>query len=275
MSTLMVKVKSNDEFLKVMTFEDDTEQVYPIYKIDNAICFDPKYKLEDDECYFIPNFSSKEFYLNVLAADFSDTNFNTINDFEDYKLDFIFWVNGTDYYFQRVTFKQVVNKKFLKLSSKKLVDEGPVLIIKEEADAYYNKETDILYFKNFNAIKGIFSDIDVLYKEATDAEVIAFLGNDFIQIADGYTVASVKVSNRKRISMIENVLSDLSEDDLQSILKYIREYNDLIYDKELNKFKIESEQDLKKLLFGIDQRYYTTVVGNEKRVANSIATVQN
>lgn len=269
----MVKVKSSDEFLKVVTFEDNTEQVFPMYKIENALCFNPKYKLEDEECYFIPDFSFKEFYLNVLADDFSDTNFKTIKDFEDYKLDFIFWVKGTDYYFQRVTFKQVVNRKFLRLASKKIVDEGPVLVIKEEADAYYNKETDILYFKNFNAIKGIFPDIDVLYKEATDAEVIAFLEKDFIQVADGYTVDSVKVSNRKRISMIESVLSDLSEDDLQSILKYIREYNDLIYDSEINKFKIKSEQDLKKLLFGIDQRYYTTVVGNEKRVANSVATV--
>ena len=38
-------------------------------------------------------------------------------------------------------------------------------------------------------------------------------------------------------------------------------------------FHVESEDDLKKLLYGIEQRYYTTKVGNEKRLANSITTV--
>ena len=36
------------------------------------------------------------------------------------------------------------------------------------------------------------------------------------------------------------------------------------------KFTINSEDDLKYLFFGIDQRYYTTPVTKEKRVANSV-----
>lgn len=273
MSTLMVKAKSGDEFLKVMTFNTDDESVFPAYNLSSVVDFDPKYKLEEEEYYKISDFSNKEFCLDILKEDFSDANFNSIQDFKDVKIDFIFWVKDKDYYFQRVTFKQVVNKKFLNLTSKKLIDEGPVLVIKEEADSYYDKEKDILYFKNFNAIKGIFSEIEVLYKEATDVEVAAFLSKDFIEVVEGYTIDSVKVSNRKRISMIESVLNDLSEEDLKSILEYICEYNDLIYDPTVNKFKIKSEQDLKNLLFGIDQRYYTTVVGQEKRVANSVAKV--
>ncbi|GIN41184.1 hypothetical protein [Heyndrickxia oleronia] len=273
MSTLMLKTKSEDEFLKVMTFKNNNEHVFPTYQLDHVVDFDPKYKLEEEEYYRIIEFSDKNFCLDILKEDFSDTNFNSIQDFNDIKIDFIFWVKDKDYYFQRVTFKQVVNKKFLNLTSKKMVDEGPVLVIKEEADAYYDKENDILYFKNFNAIKGIFSEIEVLYKEATDSEVAAFFSKDFIEVAEGYTIDSVKVSNRKRISMIESVLNDLSEEDLKSILEYIREYNDLIYDSAVNKFKIKSEQDLKNLLYGIDQRYYTTIVGQEKRVANSVARI--
>ena len=35
-------------------------------------------------------------------------------------------------------------------------------------------------------------------------------------------------------------------------------------------FEINNEEDLKKLLYGIEQRCYTTPITNEKRVANSV-----
>ena len=34
--------------------------------------------------------------------------------------------------------------------------------------------------------------------------------------------------------------------------------------------KAELKPDMKKLLFGIEQRFYTTPVGGEKRIANSV-----
>ena len=36
------------------------------------------------------------------------------------------------------------------------------------------------------------------------------------------------------------------------------------------RFVVRSNEDLKNLLYGIDQRYYTTPINNEKRIANSI-----
>ena len=36
---------------------------------------------------------------------------------------------------------------------------------------------------------------------------------------------------------------------------------------------IGSEENLKQLMYGIEQRYYTTPIGNEKRLANSITTI--
>jgi hypothetical protein len=38
-------------------------------------------------------------------------------------------------------------------------------------------------------------------------------------------------------------------------------------------FKIATEEDLKALLYGIEQRYFTTPVGNERRLANSIISL--
>ena len=37
-----------------------------------------------------------------------------------------------------------------------------------------------------------------------------------------------------------------------------------------NTFDIGSEKELKELIYGIEQRYYTTEIGNEKRLANSV-----
>lgn len=37
-----------------------------------------------------------------------------------------------------------------------------------------------------------------------------------------------------------------------------------------NSFEIGTEGDMKKLLFEIEQRFYTTPVGREKRIANSV-----
>lgn len=45
-------------------------------------------------------------------------------------------------------------------------------------------------------------------------------------------------------------------------------YSELIYNGK--SFLISIEEDMKKLLFGIEQPYYTTIVTKEKRVANSV-----
>lgn len=46
-----------------------------------------------------------------------------------------------------------------------------------------------------------------------------------------------------------------------------------IYDSTHNIFNIGDEEELKLLLWGIEQRFYTTVVGNKRRAANSIISL--
>ena len=108
-----------------------------------------------------------------------------------------------------------------------------------------------------------------MYKEATDEEVDAFLKNDFISLQDNYCVSSVKTANRKRIALAKKTLDALSDSDRKKIFAYIGEYcPDLKTDKDA--FKVGSEDEMKMLLFGIEQRFYTTQVGGEKRLANSV-----
>lgn len=53
---------------------------------------------------------------------------------------------------------------------------------------------------------------------------------------------------------------------------YIHSYCEqkLTFDKENSKFEINSGDELKYLLYGIEQRFYTTPLGHEKRLANSV-----
>jgi hypothetical protein len=84
----------------------------------------------------------------------------------------------------------------------------------------------------------------------------------------------VKRANRKRIAMAMETLQRFTQKEKQSIFGYIREYcEDLNFDENAENFTISSEEELKKLLYGIEQRYYTTILGGERRLANSITTL--
>jgi hypothetical protein len=120
----------------------------------------------------------------------------------------------------------------------------------------------------------IFKGIDALYREATQNETETFLANDFIQLNNGYSVENVKTANRKRIAMAMDTLSKFTPTEKNGIFKYIKGYcKNLKFDKKTSSFTIECEDDLKHLLYGIEQRYYTTKLGAEKRLANSITPI--
>ena len=69
--------------------------------------------------------------------------------------------------------------------------------------------------------------------------------------------------------MAIDTISRLESQDRKRIFSYIGEYcQDLI--RKDGTFEVGNEESLKRVLFGIEQRFYTTPVGKEKRLANSI-----
>ena len=69
-----------------------------------------------------------------------------------------------------------------------------------------------------------------------------------------------------------NTLAAMPIEKRDEMHTYIKGYCEqrLTFDEKNNKFEIKSDDDLKYLLYGIDQRFYTTPLGNEKRLANSV-----
>ncbi|MEH7127896.1 hypothetical protein V7103_06745, partial [Neobacillus drentensis] len=131
------------------------------------------------------------------------------------------------------------------------------------------------YFKNISAITSIFKGIIELYKEATQQETEDFLKSDFLKLEENYDALKVKTANRKRIALAMETLKEFTPRQKSTIYSYIKEYcsEKLSFDEDDSKFKIKNEDELKHLLWGIEQRYYTTPVGKEKRVANSVSKV--
>ncbi|HDD8572033.1 TPA: ATP F0F1 synthase synthase, partial [Escherichia coli] len=113
---------------------------------------------------------------------------------------------------------------------------------------------------------------DTLYKEATEQEVEQFLNEAFISLSDEYKACNVSKPNRKRIALAIDTLNQMDEIDRGNMLTYINDYcsGKLKFDDDSGCFEISGDEELKLLLYGIEERYYTTRFGNEKRLANSI-----
>ena len=67
----------------------------------------------------------------------------------------------------------------------------------------------------------------------------------------------------------------MTEAQKQQIVPYINEYypTKLKLDQNNEKFVISNDNELKMLLYGVQERFYTTTFGGEKRVANSVLTI--
>ncbi|SES46072.1 hypothetical protein [Psychrobacillus sp. OK032] len=278
MNYLVSKTKGvQGEFFKVLSSEKD---IYLIpQNLENGVPYSPSYKLEEDEWFTIDDFSNKEFYIEFLSRTFISTDYNQVTKQNYSKLEYLCSVQGGTYFFQKIYESNLIKKKFLSMSATPVLvdsENEPILILNKIPDAIYDQDFDLLYFKKLSALTSIFRGIETLYKEATQVETEEFLKNDFIRLEEGYNVNKVKTANRKRIALAMDTLGTYSPQDQQSIFAYTKEYcGELQYDENHKFFRIKSEDDLKKLLYGIEQRYYTTLLGNEKRLANSVMVLNN
>lgn len=241
---------------------------------DGLVPYNPRTILNENQCYFLENFSRTTYCPELLKVNFSSTDYDEFS--REQNKDHLVNINGELYFFQRITKALLKPKKFLKLMGSQTqfeqVDNGDSITIKEVPDAIYNKEKDQLYFWKLEWIKSLFPGIEELYREATDEEVEEFLQYDFIEVDESFNVTAVKTMNRKRIALLKDKYESFNAEQRAELKKYIRNYeSDLPFVN--GKFKIQSDQDVKKLLYGIDQRYYTTPIENEPRIANSVTKI--
>jgi len=237
--------------------------------------YDPGTLLECDEWFCLSNFSTKPYSNSIVRQiSISSVNYKKFERSDFGSIRFLCARQDKYWFFQRITpSKQLVRKVIDFGDACKYVEKKYSIPISDYADAIYIPPEDKLYFRKLREISAIFKGIDELYREATEAEVKNFLDYNFIQLTGGFSSDNVKTNNRKRIAMALETLRSLSKEEQLTIFNYIRNYCPELDNKD-NKFTIHNEDTLKKLLYGIEQRYYTTPVGEERRLANSVISLK-
>lgn len=273
MDQVLTKVKGHSKKTIFKLLSDQTLFDELIITDDACVEYVPDHNLDEDSWFKIDQFSEQHYCLEILKKDFDSKDYDDLPKTKFKDIAQLYAIQGDDFYFQKITPSLFVSKKMIAFGEAATLESSDKrLVINAFPDAVYFKNTDSLVFKSLATISSIFKGIDELYKEATKEEVEAFLEEDFIELSDDYDIAKVSKPNRKRIALAMDTLAALPVDERDQMYSYIHSYCEkkLTFDKENSKFEINSDDELKYLLYGIEQRFYTTPLGHEKRLANSV-----
>ncbi|MDE4140953.1 hypothetical protein [Phaeobacter gallaeciensis] len=242
----------------------------------STLSYDVDHNLDNDGWFEIAEFSEKDYFLNILSQEIDAKDYDDLakDKFDD--ISCILGLQGSDVYFQKVTPSSFIKRKLIQFGEvAKLEETSSRILIKNVPDAVYLREEDKLIFRDLATISSLFKGIDILYKEATDDEVKAFLASDFIELAEGYNHESVSKPNRKRLALVSETMAEMPDQQKSELIDYIQEYceNGITLTDDKKSFKLSTDNELKLVLYGIEERFYTTKHGQEKRLANSVQSM--
>ena len=271
-----INTRKKDNLRQVLS--NETTFALPDLTVTHA--YDNEMKLPDGEWFCIDQFSTQAYKLNwMLEEPFTAANYAQINTQEYGGIKYIVAYQENDYFlFQRNNYVKAYEGKkmicFHNNTPPKLTDDPQVIFVHECPDAIYKRSDDKLFFKDLVIIKPIFPGIEVLFNEATDEETDSFLQIPLINPVNGFDKEKVKTPNRRRIRHDAEFYNSLDDNEKRDINGYIKEYcSTLNFSEDNGSFDISTDEDLKNLLYGIEQRYYTTRIKPEKRVANSVSPI--
>lgn len=265
MTELIAKV--NNEFKYILSQDEAIIQEFNITD-KKHVPYTASHKPDEDEWFYLENFSESKYIINCCSEYFNSVDLVQID-----KVDFTtikaFGILQPDQkYFQRVTPSYYVQRKtFLDYGGDPtIIEQRKQVKINNAPDAVYIPSKDCLFFRSISKIKSIFPSIGELYRSATEEEVTDFLKHDFLHTEE-IKNATIGDMNRKRIADIGEKYKNLPSDKKEKLISYAKEKIDVA--QEYGKFKILSDSDLKKVLYALDQRYYTADIYGEERVATA------
>lgn len=276
MNTLLAYIP-DDGFYKVLTHQDE---IYDSANLlfDHNCPFTEGADLDEDEWFKLEDFDQKPYFLQILAQNNAAAAFNQLQEQKYNELGFLMSIQeqGNIYCFQKLTGQSILRRKLLSISRMPVIRQLTKTILLEPLPhAVYKCDEKALYFKRLATITTIFPGIETLYKEATQAERDAFMGETFMEANGQIAADKISSANLKRIHSASLKLQSLTPKQKTKILDYIRRYNKNIpYDNATKKFTIGNNTELQFFLWGIEERYFSTVTKREKRVARSILSLK-
>lgn len=276
MDFLFVKTKGKrGSFCKVLS----DQQVYcEIPSFEDNRPYNDEVRLLENQWFVLANFSQKEYAPSLVKDEFNAAQWSQI-DRENYgRIDYIVAVqdDGNQLIFQNITSSLIYKRQnWLSLDDQpSLLNKAHLLVIHDQADAYYQRNNDCLYFQRLSSITNIFPGINELYNEATDDEVDLVLSLPILNVVPNFTKDKVKTANRRKIREALDMYNQYNNQQKEQLPLYMQKYCPrLSFDSVSGRFDIIDEKTLTLLLNGLCQRYYTTEISQEKKVALSTERV--
>lgn len=276
MDFLFVKTKGKrGSFCKVLS----DQQVYcDIPSFEDNRPYNDEVRLLENQWFVLANFSQKEYAPSLVKDEFNAAQWSQIDRANYGRIDYIVAVqdDGNQLIFQNITSSLIYKRQnWLSLDDQpSLLNKAHLLVIHDQADAYYQRNNDCLYFQRLSSITNIFPGINELYNEATDDEVDSVLSLPILNVVPDFTKDKVKTANRRKIREALDMYNQYNNQQKEQLPLYMQKYCPrLSFDSVSGRFDIIDEKTLTLLLNGLCQRYYTTEISQEKKVALSTERV--
>lgn len=276
MGTFIAKVKREPNWRLMVDNVDDSP--YDGITFDDAIPYDPDVQ-EGIQLFKIEHFNQGEHTMPNLDRNFNAAEYRALRE-DEYisSLSYVAYYNEGKYYFQGISKSSYVKKKTL-FWGDRMVNykcDNNFILLNPFPNCIYDKNSDTLFFKEIGKANTIFPHIKVnYYQAATNEQVETFLQDGMINLVEGFSASKVGVQNRKRISAVKEKLDSYEDDDRKELINYILQYTTGRLKYENEQFKISSDDDLRMLLYGIQQRLYTEPLSKEEKVAVSTTAIAN
>lgn len=278
MGCFIVKLSEDNNHWYKLVDQVENED-YERILLNDAIVYDPN-NTEGGQWFKIDAFNEKEGFLTILDNDFNVAELESLSaeEFNNHRIDFIAFFHEHRYYIQKFTKGNFLKKKWFALNGDEVrYFEGDGLIyVNPLPNCIYDSTTHCIYFMDIAKAYSLFGGLKLDYKAATDAETSQMLQSDIIQV-NGLDTAGVGVSNRKRITSILAKYSQYDSEQKNKLRQYIKETvgESLPYDDVSEKFIVNSDNQLRLLLYGIQQRFYQPPLEDEVQVATATTGLSN
>lgn len=264
MNKVSVFGKSNNKIYKV--FENNLEEIWDYSNISNFtsidfMCEKGSYHLNDDEIFFISLSDEEKLKINDLLI---STNANNIDKRSLLELNFLFIIKEKSIYFQRIFKSNLINKPYISFSDvATLHTKKTILVIQDRTEVAFVDGK--VYFFKFSDLTAIFNYLSHYYREATKEDLRQFSSHKKINIKTDLKLEKLPKTILQKIAQIVDNFTTL-EQNFKTYQKYSADYVNIFNNQTI---EISNKKDIEELHNLIFQKYYKSVIGSEKRLANS------
>ena len=276
MGVFIAKIKDDDErWYKIVDqiMNDELSEIV----LGDAVAYDPN-NTEANQWFKIDGFDQKEGFLPLLAQQINAAGWESLDRQQYDNIEFIAFFDQGRYYMQKITRGNYLKKKWFSWDGDilKYQEDEDIIYINPVPNCIYDTNTRAIYFMDIAKAYGIFSNLKLDYKAATDDEANRFLQSDIVD-AQTLPIEKVGVSNRKRITSILTKYEAYTPNEKATLKEYIKKSvgANLDFDDNAKKFVVNTDTQLRLLLYGIQQRFYMPPLEDEVQVATSSTGISN